>query len=170
MYETFQPGAIHFEVTNQPFSVLQFQVSGFPGPSPVSDEVYQWAHCYDQLGAVGILTCGRVLRSCRDTLGLRPTDPQCISFFGRVHTNPCDLDDFRTWLGRLPYSAKNSSGVIFSGQIAGQHFRSPRADTWHETQLCRQYPLVHSPARDKRWCIRECAARIETIFVLVPNE
>ena len=75
------PRAIHFEVTNQPFSVLQFQGSEFPGPSPVSDEVYQWAHCCDQLGAVGILTCGRVLRSCRDSLGLRPTDPQCISFY-----------------------------------------------------------------------------------------
>ena len=111
---------------------------------------------------------GRVLRTAAYTLGL-PDDQEAMSFFGRVHTNPSWTENFVEWCSGLHWSTKNSSGVVFGGYLSGSVSKSPSANTQLESSLCRIHPAVHSISRDKRWAIRECAARIDFICVVADS-
>ena len=69
----------------------------------------------------------------------------------------------------LTWSTKNSSGIVFGGYLSGNVSKSPSANTQLESSLCRLHPAVHSISRDKRWAIRECAARIDFICVVADS-
>ena len=63
-------------------------------------------------------------------------------------------------------STKNCSGVVVGGCLGCNHQRSKRAETTHESHLCKYHCLVHSPSSDKRWAIRETGASIDRMWVL----
>ena len=63
-------------------------------------------------------------------------------------------------------STKNCSGVVVGGFLGCNHQKSKRAETTHESHLCKYHCLVHSPSSDKRWAICEAGARIDRIWVL----
>jgi hypothetical protein len=50
--------------------------------------------------------------------------------------------------------------------LEGETTKSPAADTSRENALTAEFPAVHSPAGDKRWAVREAAARIDFLWVL----
>ena len=160
--------AASYNVPNVNSCMYFFKVKDFPGPPPTPGQAYAWAHCSDQKGTVGILSMGRVLRTAAYTLGLSD-DQEAMSFFGRVHTNPTWTDNFVEWCANLTWSTKNSSGIVFGGYLSGNVSKSPSANTQLESSLCRLHPAVHSISRDKRWAIRECAARIDFICVVADS-
>ena len=160
--------AASYNVPNVNSCMYFFKVKDFPGPPPTPGQAYAWAHCSDQKGTVGILSMGRVLRTAAYTLGLSE-DQEAMSFFGRVHTNPTWTDNFVEWCANLTWSTKNSSGIVFGGYLSGNVSKSPSANTQLESSLCRLHPAVHSISRDKRWAIRECAARIDFICVVADS-
>ena len=160
--------AASYNVPNVNSCMYFFKVKDFPGPPPTPGQAYAWAHCSDQKGTVGILSMGRVLRTAAYTLGLSE-DQEAMSFFGRVHTNPTWTDNFVEWCANLTWSAKNSSGIVFGGYLSGNVSKSPSANTQLESSLCRLHPAVHSISRDKRWAIRECAARVDFICVVADS-
>ena len=160
--------AASYNVPNVNSCMYFFKIKDFPGPPPTPGQAYAWAHCSDQKGTVGILSMGRVLRTAAYTLGLSE-DQEAMSFFGRVHTNPTWTDNFVEWCANLTWSTKNSSGIVFGGYLSGNVSKSPSANTQLESSLCRLHPAVHSISRDKRWAIRECAARIDFICVVADS-
>ena len=160
--------AASYNVPNVNSCMYFFKVKDFPGPPPTPGQAYAWAHCSDQKGTVGILSMGRVLRTAAYTLGLSE-DQEAMSFFGRVHTNPTWTDNFVEWCANLTWSTKNSSGIVFGGYLSGNVSKSPSANTQLESSLRRLHPAVHSISRDKRWAIRECAARIDFICVVADS-
>ena len=153
----FKPGAKSYEVP------------GFPGPEPPGQAHIAWAHCSDVPGSVGSVASGRVIRTAAWTLGLRP-DQESMSFFGRCHTNIGWTDSFIEWAAGLGWSTKNSSGIVFGGYMGGNFAKSPSANTVLENSMCRLHQAVHSVSKDKRWAIRESAARIDYIFIVADQD
>ena len=68
----------------------------------------------------------------------------------------------------LHHSTKNSCGNIFGGHLSQPYIRSKAANVFPENHLCRFHSLVHSPSSDRRWAIRACSARIDTVWLLSP--
>ena len=154
----FKPGAKSYEVPGCNSKLYFFEVQSFPGPEPPGQAHIAWAHCSDVPGSVGILASGRVIRAAAWTLGLRP-DQESMSFFGRCHTNIGWTDNFIEWA-----STKNRSGIVFGGYMGGNFAKSPSANTVLENSMCPLHQAVHSVSKDKRWAIRESAARIDYTF------
>ena len=93
-------------------------------------------------------------------------DDESFSFFGRVTQEVHWPQGFNNWLGKLHWGTKNCAGIVVGGLLEGEATRSPAPDTSRENALTAEFPAVHSPASDKRWAIREAAARIDFIWVL----
>ena len=115
------------------------------------------------------MASGRVIRTAAWTLGLRP-DQESMSFFGRCHTNIGWTDNFIEWAANLNWSTKNNSGVVFGGYMGGNFAKSPSANTVLENSMCRLHQAVHSVSKDKRWAIRESAARVDYIFIVANQD
>ena len=165
----FKPGAKSYEVPGCNSKLYFFEVQSFPGPEPPGQAHIAWAHCSDVPGSVGILASGRVIRTAAWTLGLRP-DQESMSFFGRCHTNIGWTDSFIEWAANLNWSTKNSSGIVLGGYMGGNFAKSPSANTVLENSMCRLHQAVHSVSKDKRWAIRESAARIDYIFIVADQD
>ena len=69
--------------------------------------------------------------------------------------------------GQLELEHKNSS---FGGDMGGHFVQSPTANTVLENSMCRLHQAVHSVSKDKRWAIRESAARIDYIFIVADQD
>ncbi|CAE7213703.1 unnamed protein product [Symbiodinium sp. CCMP2592] len=165
----FKPTAKSYHMASCNSKLYLFEVQSFPGPEPVGQTSLAWAHCSDIPGSCGILAAGRVIRTAAYTLGLRD-DQESMSFFGRCHTNPSWTENFIEWAANLNWSTKNSSGIVFGGFLSGQFIKSPSANTILENSMCRLHPAVHSISKDKRWAIRESAARIDFIIVVADQD
>ena len=165
----FKPGAKSYEVPGCNSKLYFFEVQSCPGPEPPGQAHLAWAHCSDVPGSVGILASGRVIRTAAWTLGLRP-DQESMSFFGRCHTNIGWTESFIEWAANLNWSTKNSSGIVFGGYMGGNFAKSPSANTVLENSMCRLHQAVHSVSKDKRWAIRESAARIDYIFIVADQD
>ena len=67
--------------------IWELETSAFPGPrvraKSGSDSVYRWFHGTTQSSLLGIMKCGRMLRTCNETVGLR-SDQTAYGFFGRA--------------------------------------------------------------------------------------
>ena len=48
------------------------------------------------------------------------------------------------------------------------HSKSPSASTFHEVQNLRDFELIKSPSKDKRWAIRESSAKVSRFYLLSP--
>ncbi|CAE6969415.1 unnamed protein product [Symbiodinium sp. CCMP2592] len=165
----FKPTAKSYHMASCNSKLYLFEVQSFPGPEPVGQTSLAWAHCSDVPGSCGILAAGRVIRTAAYTLGLRD-DQESMSFFGRCHTNPSWTENFIEWAANLNWSTKNSAGIVFGGFLSGQFIKSPSANTLLENSMCRLHPAVHSISKDKRWAIRESAARIDFIIVVADQD
>ena len=54
--------------------------------------------------------------------------------------------------------------------MGGNFAKSPSAKTVLENSMCRLHQAVHSVSKDKRWAIRESAARIDYIFIVADQD
>ena len=77
---------------------------------------------------------------------------------------------FSEWAANLNWSTKNSSGIVFGGYMGGNFAESPSANTVLENSMCRLHQAVHSVSKDKRWAIRQSAARIDYIFIVADQD
>ena len=105
------------------------------------------------------------LVSDADVVGTPPGD-DCFSFYGKaMQWSNCILH-LTEFLTKIHNSTKNCAGVVVGGFLGCNHQKSKRAETTHESHLCKYHCLVQSPSSDKRWAIREAGARIDRIWVL----
>ena len=87
-----------------------------------------------------------------------------VVFFGRA----CYESDDRSMaqmVSTLTLHSKNQTGTLISGILCTSHHKSECADTHHETQQLKTYELVKSVSKDKRWAVRESAARITRFYL-----
>ena len=110
----------------------------------------------------------RVFRSDADVVGTPPGD-DCFSFYGKAMRWSNWTPHLTEFLTKIHNSTKNCSGVVVGVVVGGflgcNHQKSKRAETTHESHLCKYHCLVHSPSSDKRWAIHEAGARIDRIWV-----
>ena len=163
--ECMERRAYAFKTPSSEAVVLAFPVAHFPGPPKAPGEWAAWVHGTDLKGAQGILASGRVLATAKQTLSLK-LGQTSFSFFCRCSSNPDWIESWQDMIGAMHWSTKNSCGIVFSGRIAGEAFKAQGANVSLENALCKFHPFVHSPAKDKRWCVREINARIDTIFLV----
>ena len=147
--------------------IWELETSSFPGPlvraKSGSDSVYRWFHGTTQSSLLGIMKCGRMLRTCNETVGLR-SDQTAYGFFGRA----CYESDRRAMaqmVATLTFHSKNQTGTIISGTMCTTHHKSEFAETQHEVLQLRNFELVKSVSKDKRWAVRESAARITRFYL-----
>ena len=69
---------------------------------------------------------------------------------------------------KLAFHSKNQCGVLVSGTLNCVHAKSPSASTFHEVQNLRDFELIKSPSKDKRWAIRESSAKVSRFYLLSP--
>ena len=100
-----------------------------------------------------------------DVVGTPPGE-DCFSFYGKATQWSNWTPHLTEFLTKIHYSTKNCSGVVVGGFLGCNHQRSKRAETTHESHLCKYHCSVHSPSSDKRWAIREAGARIDRLWVL----
>ena len=103
----------------------------------------------------------RVFRSDADVVGT-PAGEDCFSSYGKAMQWSNWTPHLTEFLSKIHNSTKNCSG----GFLGCNHQKSKRAETTHESHLCKYHCLVHSPSSDKRWAIREAGFRINRIWVL----
>ena len=91
--------------------IWELETSAFPGPlvraKSGSDSVYRWFHGTTQSSLLGIMKCGRMLRTCNETVGLR-SDQTAYGFFGRA----CYESDRRAMaqmVSTLTFHSKNQN-------------------------------------------------------------
>ena len=161
----FVEGATRFESQEQYCTGYRFPLTAMPGPTPVSQNWFEWYHGTAQDGLCGMLCIGRVLPTDRDVACLRP-DEHSFSFYGRACSTPDHLPAVLNMVTSVYHSTKNACGVIVAGYLPSSHTKAKRASVDHENRLCRHSPLVHSIAGDRRWAIRFTAARIDALYVV----
>ena len=110
-------------------------------------------------------TAGRVFRSNAGVVGTPPGE-DCFSFYGKATQWSNWIPHLTEFLSKIHNSTQNCSGVVVGGFLGCNHQKSKRAETTHESRLCKYHCLVHSPSSDKRWAIREAGARIARIWAL----
>ena len=109
------------------------------------------------------MKCGRMLRTCNETVGCR-SNQAAYGFFGRA----CYKSDNRAMaqmVSTLTFHSKNQMGTIICGTLCATHHKSEFAETRHEVQQLRTFELVTSVSKDKRWAVRESAARITRFYL-----
>ena len=163
--EMFQVGATHYADSAEATHIWEFPVQYFPGPAISPNQWYLWGHGTTPSGLVGVLTAGRVFRSDANVVGT-PPDDDCYSFYGKACQYTNWTPALTEFLVKLHHSTKNASGIVVGGFMGCQHVKGKRAETSHESRLCKYHCLVHSASGDKRWAIREAGARIDRIWVM----
>ena len=161
----FLLGAREYAISEESVHIWQFPVNYFPGPAWSPNQWYLWGHGTTPQGLVGILTAGRVFRSDADVVGTPPGE-DCFSCYGKAMQWSTWIPHLTEFLTKIHNSTENCSGVVVGGFLGCNHQKSKRAETTHESHLCKYLCLVHSPSSDKRWAIREAGARIDRIWVL----
>ena len=148
----------------------QIDTDKFPGPSSsalgTGQSAYRWWHGCSEASLLGIFKSGRVFRTCNETVGEKPSDA-AYGFFGRA---AYEVDDTVAagLTSKLAFHSKNQCGVLVSGTLNCVHSNSPSASTFHEVQNLRDYELIKSPSKDKRWAIRESSAKVSRFYLLSP--
>ena len=148
----------------------QIDTDKFPGPAAsalgTGQSAYRWWHGCSEASLLGIFKSGRVFRTCNETVGMKPTDT-AFGFFGRA---AYDGDDMYCAgiTSKLAFHSKNQCGVLVSGTINCAHMKAPAANTFLEVQDLRDFELIKSPSKDKRWAIRESSAKVSRIYLLSP--
>ena len=144
-----------------------YRSSSFPGPrvraKSGSDAVYRWFHGTTQSPLLAVMKSGRMLRTCNETVGCK-SNQTAYGFFGRA----CYEGDSRAMaemVASLTFHAKIQTGTIISGTMCTTHHKSEFAETQHEVLQCRNFELVKSVSKDKRWAVRESAARITRFYL-----
>ena len=147
--------------------IWELESSSFPGPrvraKSGSDAIYRWFHGTTQSSLLGIMKSGRMLRTCNETVGCK-SNQTAFGFFGRA----CYEGDDRAMaemVATLTFHTKNQTGTIISGTMCTSHHKSEFAETQHEVLMCRNYELIKSVSKDKRWAVRESAARITRFYL-----
>ena len=147
--------------------IWELDSSSFPGPrvraKSGSDAIYRWFHGTTQSSLLGIMKCGRMLRTCNETVGCK-SNQTAFGFFGRA----CYEGDSRAMaemVASLTFHTKNQTGTIISGTMCTTHHKSEFAETQHEVLQCRCFELIKSVSKDKRWAVRESAARITRFYL-----
>ena len=124
---------------------------------------HQLSQATDLKGLLGMMSVGKVLRSATDQVGLDPSSGQySFSFFAKVCDKQPWSDDWKHWVSGTSHSTKNQDDVLLLGFLETVHHK---ANTSHENNLTRLHPLVHSPAADRRWAVREAAARLDCVAI-----
>eukprot|EP00439_Symbiodinium_sp_Y106_P037050 s3353_g4.t1 len=122
----------------------QIDTDKFPGPAlsalGTGQSAFRWWHGCSEASLLGIFKSGRVFRTCNETVGVKPTDT-AYGFFGRA---------------------------AYEGTLNCVHSKSPSASTFHEVQNLRDFELIKSPSKDKRWAITESSAKVSRFYLLSP--
>ena len=112
---------------------------------------------------LGICKCGRMLRTCNETIGCR-SNQTAYSFFWRA----CYESGQRSMaqmVSTLTFHSKNPTRTRISGTLCTTHHKSEFAETHHEAQQLKTFELVKSVSKDNRWAVRESAARITRFYL-----
>ena len=127
---------------------------------------FRWWRGCSEASLLGIFKSGRVFRTCNETVGVKPTDT-AYGFFGRAAYEGDDMVAAGL-TSKLAFHSKNQCGVLVSGTLNCVHSKSPSASTFHEAQNLRDFELIKSPSKDKRWAIRESSAKVSRFYLLSP--
>ena len=148
----FLLGAREYAISEESVHIWEFPVN-FPGPA--------WSPINGTSG--GMVPPLRVLwESSRQDEFFGPM----LMFLWQSHAMEQWTPHLTEFLTKIHNLTKNCSGVVVGGCLGCNHQKSKRAETTHESHLCKYHCLVHSPSSDKRWAIREAGARIDRIWVL----
>ena len=150
--------------------VWQFPVAGFPQPTTLlsaGSTQYVFFHGTSEEGCIGILRCGKVLRSTTDGVGM-PPGKFCLGFFCKAIVGWPTQQQTAAAATDMFFHGKNQCNVVIQGVAKGSHYKPLTADTHREQIWLQRYPVIHSSSKDKRWCIREDVAHI-THFNLIFN-
>ena len=162
-----QAGATAWANVEHDCHVWLFPLRGFlHPPKGISSWPYTWCHATDLKGLLGMMSVGKVLRSATGQVGLDPSSGQySFRFFAKVCDKQPWSDDWKHWVSGASHSTKNQDDVLLLGFLETVHHKAPSANTSHENNLTRLYALVHSPAADRRWAVREAAARLDCVAI-----
>ena len=147
--------------------VWQLDSEDFPGPKPgigsTGQAMYRWFHAGSEASLCGVFKCGRVLRTCNETVGMGQ-DETPYGFFGRAAFEGSERE-MAQLAAQLTLHTKNLVGVLFSGRMYTSHERLDCANTYFETVRLKVAELIKSPSKDKRWAVRESSARLDRIYL-----
>ena len=87
-------------------------------------------------------------RSDADVVGTPPGE-DCFSCYGKAMQWSKWTPHRTELLTKIHNSTKNCSGVVVGGFLGCSHQKSKRAETTHESHLCKYHCLVHGRS-DKR--------------------
>eukprot|EP00439_Symbiodinium_sp_Y106_P049222 s4253_g6.t1 len=148
----------------------QIDTDKFPGPRSsafgTGQSAFRWWHGCNEASLLGIFKSGRVFRTCNETVGVKPADT-AYGFFGRAAYEGDDMVAAGL-TSNLAFHSKNQCGVLVSGTLNCVHSQAPSASTFHEAQNLRDFELIKSPSKDKRWAIRESSAKVSRFYLLSP--
>ena len=148
--------------------VWEYSSDKFPGPltapTTASTGFYRWYHCGADVTLIGVFTCGRLLRTCAETVNMSAAETP-YAFFGRAGYEGQARDEAKK-AAELVMHPKNRTGVLVSGRIVTCHHKMTSSSTYWETLACREHELVKSASSDKRWAIRESSARIDRFYLV----